>query len=167
MAEDKFHTAYGVFKPVGHVVISFPSVEDCDHAVAALLDAGFSAGDVTRYTPEKMLAQVEADLARASPLSGIGQEINLIKAHGELARQGSHFLVVRASGQAEIDKVTTVAANCHASRAQRYGSLVIEELIQVGDSDHQVAESTDRGLDAQTPTGEQDAGTPSALASRV
>jgi hypothetical protein len=156
MTTEKQPTAYGVFKPVGHVVVALPTAADCDQAQQDMKAAGFVDADIVRFTPQQMIDQVEADLARASPLSGIGQEINLVKAHGELARQGSHFLVVRASAEREIAAVTEVAEKNHASRAQRYGTLIIEDLIDVGDSDHQVAESTARGLDAQTPTGEED-----------
>lgn len=149
--------AYGVFKPTGHVIVAFPSGEESDYAASALLASGFGEEDITAYSPEEMLAQVDRDLAQASTLAGIGQELNLIKAHGELARQGSYFLVVRARSQAAADTIAEIALHCHASRAQRYGALVIEELIPVGGSEKQVAESNDRGLDAQTRSGAEDA----------
>jgi hypothetical protein len=149
--------AYGVFKPVGHVVVAFPSDTECDYAASALVAAGFGEDDITAYSPAQMTAQVDHDLANAGLLAGIGQELNIVKAHGELARQGSSFLVVRARGQEATDTIAEIAVECHASRAQRYGRLVIEELIPVGASDAQVAESTDRGLDAQTRSGREDA----------
>ena len=159
MTEAKQAHAYGVFKPVGHVIVAFPSRDESEYANTALLASGFGEDDIVSYTPEQMLAQVEHDLANASTLAGIGQELNLVKAHGELARQGSSFLVVRARSQDAADTIAQVAMHCHASRAQRYGSLVIEELIPVGGSDRQVAESTDRGLDAQTHSGDEQART--------
>lgn len=156
--EAKDHsTSYGVFKPVGSVVVSFPSAADADAATADLSAAGIGASDITRYSPEEMTAQVEHDLANASALSGVGQELNLVRAHGELARQGSSFLVVKASDQDLIDSVAEIAVRHHASRAQRYGRLLIEELISVGVSDKQVAESNDKGLDAQTPSSREKA----------
>jgi hypothetical protein len=155
MNDSKLPKAYGVFKPVGRIVVALPSEADCHAAEAALQRAGFTDDDIDVYTPAQMVAQVEHDLAHASALAGIGQELNLIKAHGELARQGSSFLVVRASGQQAADTIAEIARRCHASRAQRYGSLLIEELIPVGASDHQEAESNDRGLDAQTRSGDE------------
>lgn len=149
--------SYGVFKPVGHVIVAFPSAASCHDASAELLAAGFAEADIVAYSPTQMLVQVEQDLAHASALAGIGQELNLVKAHGELARQGSSFLVVRARDQDAADRIAAIAQRCSASRAQRYGSLLIEELIPVGMSDQQVAESTDRGLDAQTHTGNENA----------
>ncbi|MEP6875514.1 MAG: hypothetical protein ABI887_14230 [Burkholderiales bacterium] len=117
--------------------------------------AGFADEDLRVYTPAQMLAQVDDDLTNASSLAGLGQELNLVKAHGELARQGHSFLVVRARDQDAADMVTEIALRCHASRAQRYGSLLIEELIPVGTSNQQVAESSDLGLDAQTASGHE------------
>jgi len=149
--------AYGVFKPVGHVIVAFPSAEDAQDASAALLAADFGEDDITAYSPDQMIAQAEQDLAQASTLAGIGQELNLVKAHRDLARQGSSFLVVRAPKQAAADQVAEIALKHHASRAQRYGTLMIEELIPVGGSEKQVAESNDRGLDAQTRSGHESA----------
>ncbi|MEP7297237.1 MAG: hypothetical protein ABI702_13705 [Burkholderiales bacterium] len=150
-------TSYGVFKPVGHVVMAFPTAADSDRASSALIASGFGATDITAHTPAQMLEQAERDVAQAGTLAGLGQELNLVKAHGELARQGSSFLVVRARTREDTATLTQVALHCHASRAQHYGRLVIEELIPVGGSDHQVAESTDRGLDAQTTSGAESA----------
>jgi hypothetical protein len=159
MAKDALSHAYGVFKPVGHVVVAFPSDADCREAAGALLADDFKEDDITAYSPQQMLAQVEEDLTKASALAGVGQELNLVKAHGELARQGSSFLVVRAHDQHAADRIAETARRHHASRAQRYGTLLIEELIPVGGSDQQVAESPARGLDAQTRSGREDGGT--------
>jgi hypothetical protein len=145
--------AYGVFKPVGHVIVALPNADDCRNAMSALLASGFTEEDIRAYTPEEMIAQVDEDLAHASVLAGIGQELNLVKAHRELAVQGSNFLVVRARDTEQADRIAEVALRCHASRAQRYGTLLIEELIPVGGSGKQVAESNDRGLDSQTRSG--------------
>ena len=142
--------ACGVFKPVGHVLVALPTDDEFQYASSALIAAGFGEDDITAYSPDEMLAQVEDDLAHASVLASIGQELNLVKAHGELARQGNSFLVVRARNQEAADTIAEIAVSCHAVRAQRYGKLLIEELIPVGASDQQVAESADRGLDAQT-----------------
>ena len=155
MVESTHPRSYGVFKPVGHVVVALPTEADCRAADAALRVAGFADEDITAYTSEQMLAQVGADLADASPLAAIGQELNLVKVHGELARRGHSFLVVYAHDQEAADRVAEIAQRCHATRAQHYGHLLIEELIPVGSSDRQVAESSDLGLDAQTASGHE------------
>lgn len=146
----------GVFNPVGHVVASFPSARDVDEAVDALARSGFSGQDVARYSPEQMKAQVEREIADASPIAAIGQELNLVKAHGALADKGYHFLVVNAPKDEQAQEVAEIARRFHAERAQRYGRFIIEELIEEGPEEQQVFESPDRGLDAQTPSGREE-----------
>ena len=150
-------TSFGVFKPVGQVLMSFADEAAANAAVLALGAAGFGGADIDRYTPLQMCAQAENDIANASPLAAIGQELNLVKAHLALAQQGQHFVLVEAAKDEQVQAVTAVALACQASRAQRYGSLMIEELVPVGQTTQQVAESPDRGLDAQTSSGKEGA----------
>lgn len=145
--------AFGVFKPVGHVIVSFPPDADMMAAADALQDAGFAADEVLRYTPEQMKQQAEVDIAKATPLAALGQELNLVKAHLELAEQGHSFLIVHAPKDEDAQRVASVALRFNAARAQKYGRFVIEELIEPGDGSRQVADTPDRGLDAQTRSG--------------
>jgi len=143
--------AYGVFKPVGHVIVSFA---DADHAAAAreaLVDAGYT--DIAAYGPDEMRRQAEQDIAQAGVLATVGQELNLVKAHRDLAQQGYSFLVVHAPKDADAQRVAQICRHFDAQRAQSYGHMIIEELISVGSDEKQVGESPDRGLDAQTRSG--------------
>jgi hypothetical protein len=155
MESDQQHS-FGVFKPVGHVVVSFPTAQQADAARRAIEAADLARGDAIRaYTDVEMLAQIDQDLQHASGLASLGQELNLIKAHRELAERGYHWLVVRAPHDAEAQQIADLCRQHGAERAQSYGRFIIEELI-VRDSDQpQVAESPDRGLDAGTPSGEE------------
>jgi hypothetical protein len=147
--------AYGVFKPVGHVIAAFPSEADLEGALTALRRRGFADADLVVYSPEQMKRQADIDIEQAGVLAGIGQELNLVKAHRELAVQGHSFLVVHAPKEAQARGVADIARRFRATRAQRYGHLMIEELIEVGSGEPQVAESPDRGLDAQTRSGHE------------
>mgnify|MGYP003577247754 CR=1 FL=1 len=149
------NTSFGVYKPVGHVVISFPSAAQADAARAALAkEPGLDSGDIHFMTDRQMVEQVDRDILDASPLANFGQELNLVKAHRELAELGYHWLIVRAEGE-QATRVAEVAKAHGAERAQRYGRLVIEELIEHAADLPQVTESPDRGLDAQTPSGQE------------
>lgn len=145
---DKQHIpeSFGVFKPVGHVVITLRTAGDLQRAEAALKEQGFDDSEIVRYTPAEMIDQVNAEVERASPLAAIGQDLNLIKAHRELAQEGCSFLVVHAPEQAHLDKVNAVAHRLKAVAAQRYGRFVTEELID-RDTANQTNESPDTGLD--------------------
>lgn len=139
--------SFGVFKPSGHTVIAFESVSLLEAAVKALSEQGFTASDIVRYTPQEMLAQTDSDLVTASPLASVGQELNLIKAHRELAQKGSSFLVVHAPDDDQARQVDAVIHGMQTTAAQRYGTLIIEELVDKTDGENQTFESPDRGLD--------------------
>lgn len=145
--------AYGVFKPVGHVIASFPTASDAQGALSALMGSGFASDDVVAYSPEQMKRQAEIDIDRAGLLASIGQELNLVKANRELAVRGHSFLVIHAPKDDQTAQVANIARRFNATRAQKYGHLMIEELIDVGSGQNQVAESPDRGLDSQTRSG--------------
>lgn len=148
-------SAFGVFKPVGHVIIAFPTDGDTQDALSALLRDGFRPEDINVYSSEQMRRQADIDIEQAGVLAGIGQELNLVKTHRELALQGHSFLVVHAPDDVLSRRVADIARRFRAARAQKYGHLMIEELIEVGSEDHQVAESPDRGLDPQTRSGRE------------
>jgi hypothetical protein len=164
MANSDTHTAYGVTKPVGFVIVSFPTEDDARAAIPELHRAGFDDGDVRYYSPGQMKAQAEADIRNAGILATIGQELNLVRAHRDLAEAGHAFLSVRAPDEAQARKVADIALHHGADRAQKYGRLIIEELIEPGTGERQVAESPDRGLDPQTQTGAEGEGGVQGLA---
>lgn len=147
--------SFGVFKPIDHVVISFASAQQADAAMQALATMGVRGTAVQRLSDREMLQQIDSDLERASPIAAIGQEINLIKAHRALAQRGYHWLVVYAPDDRQAARVAQVARENGAERAQRYGNFIIEELIVRTADRSPVAESPDRGLDAQTPSGQE------------
>lgn len=155
MKPDKRPEAFGVFKPVGYVIVAFKSASDMAGAADALADAGFGADECIRYTPEAMVQQADRDIADASALASLGQELNLVKAHRALAEQGHSFLAVHAPDDDETRRVADIVRRFDATRAQKYGRFMIEELIEVGSDQAQVAESPDRGLDPQTRSGRE------------
>lgn len=147
--------SFGVFKPVGHVVISFPEAGQALRAGQALADLGLPDAAVHRYSDREMLSQIDEDIAHASPIAAVGQEMNLVLAHRALAEKGYHWLVVQVGNDEMATRVARAAEACGAERAQHYGHFIIEELIERPGGMSQVAESPDRGLDAQTPSGKE------------
>ena len=147
--------SFGVFKPVDHVVISLPDAAAVDRTETALATLGLQADAVRRYSDREMLRQIDADIANASPIAAVGQEMNLVLAHRALAERGYHWLVVHASSDEQARAIAEAARAHGAERAQHYGHFIIEELIDRPGDIPQVAESPDRGLDAQTPSGKE------------
>ena len=150
MDKSREPTAFGVFKPVGHVVVSLPPGVSLDRVVADLEPLGV---ELARYSASEMCEQIDRDLERAGFLANVGQELNLVKAHRELAEEGYNWLVVRARDRDQAADVAGIVDRHGAERAQYYGRLIIEELIQRGGSTKQRPESPHAGLDPETPSG--------------
>ncbi len=149
-------TSFGVFKPVDHVLLSLKSAQLAQSVTAKLLEEGFLRADLVDYTPQEMIRQVDTQVKTASPLASVGQDLNLILAHRALAEQGCSFLVVHAPEADQIERVRNIANAMGATTAQRYGTLIVEELMDAETENRQVFESPDRGLDvdaAQQRTG--------------
>ncbi|MCZ4315308.1 hypothetical protein O4H66_18035 [Comamonadaceae bacterium G21597-S1] len=144
--------SFGVFKPVGHTVLVFPDAHALEQAARKLAETGLSDGSETRYSAQEMQAQVASDLSNAGVLATVGQELNLVKVHGQLADRGCQFLVVPTDSDAVARRVADVARAGGAVAAQHYGTLLVEDLIDPADGKGQVFESPDRGLDAKLPT---------------
>ena len=147
-SDDDRPTSFGVHKPVDHLVISFPGAAEAGQARAALAAHGIAEADLHAVDDREMVKLVERDLRHASPLAAIGQEINLLRSHGELAERGYHFLVVKAKDDAQAHEIAEIARRNRAERAQYYGHFIIEELLEPEGGRPQVAESPHRGLDA-------------------
>lgn len=145
--------SFGVFKPVGHLVASFPEAEMAERALEVLQQQRVDSSQVRRYTDREMLAQIDADMEEASILASLGQEMNLIKAHRELAERGYHWLVIPAEDRDEAARIADGLAGCGAERAQYYSRFIIEEMIEHPGDQRQVAESPARHLDSQTVSG--------------
>src|ERR1700681_4786113 len=88
-----FPTSFGVFSPTGHVVMAFPNDDSAVIARAALLAAGFSEAEVTRYNKDDVIRECEKSREHASNLAQIGQEAAKIDEYLVLAKEGCGFLV--------------------------------------------------------------------------
>jgi hypothetical protein len=153
MNDSNSQTAYGVFKPVGHVLASFPTERDARSAVDALKQAGFPV--VAFYPAAEVRERAERDIANAGLLASIGQELNLVKQQRDLAEQGHPFVSVLAPEDDAARRAADIVARYNADRAQKYGHLIIEELIEPGTGQRQAKESPDTGLDPQTHSGHE------------
>ncbi|MGC4060207.1 MAG: hypothetical protein QM749_04895 [Aquabacterium sp.] len=143
--------AFGVFKPVNHVLMAFRNETDLHAAETALSQQGFTEQDMTSYEPQEMLRQADEDIRNAGILANIGQELNLVKAHRDFAEAGCSFLAVHVGDDEAIKRAADIARQTHAASAQHYGRFVIEELISSPRGEQQVFESPERGLDLHVP----------------
>ena len=143
---------FGVFKPAGHTVVAFPDKPALHEAQQRLQSEGVAEARFTTYAPEEMLAQCDTDLAQASAFAAVGQELNLVKLHRELALKRCHFMIVETASDEQAHLVAERARASGAVIAQQYGTFTIEDLIDPADGKGQVFESPDRGLDSKVST---------------
>ncbi|WP_343051327.1 hypothetical protein [Pseudaquabacterium terrae] len=138
------------------MLIQFANLRDLEGAAEAIERLGVPLADIVMYTPRQMIEQIDKEMAAASGFAAIGQEINLSKAHRAAAEMGRHWLLVAAPGQEQAQQIADTAHAWRAERGQYYGRFIIEELIEHPDDLPQVAESPDRGLDSQSPSGTEE-----------
>ena len=155
MNNSNSQTAYGVFKPVGHVLASFPTERDARSAVEALKHGRVSQRRVTIRPRTKCSSVRSATSRNAGVLANIGQELNLVKQQRDLAEQGHPFVSVLAEEDEAARRAADIIARYNADRAQKFGRLIIEELIEPGTGQRQAKESPDTGLDPQTHSGHE------------
>jgi hypothetical protein len=148
---DKSHPpeSFGIFKPVGWIVIALRTEADLLDMQAALQADGFEPEAMVRYTPQEMLAQIDHELPNAGVFAEFGQELKIVKAHRVLAQNGCSFLVVRAVDDAWAQRVTDQVKRLGAPTAQRYGHLIIEELTERSASEVQFVSTSSHA--AETP----------------
>jgi hypothetical protein len=106
--------------------------------------------DLLVFSPQQMARQMRTNIERAGALASIGQDLNLLKTHLALAEQGHGYVVVLWPKSDHEEFITQVAREHNAARAQKFGRLIIEELIEPSPGQQQHFESPDRGLDRQT-----------------
>lgn len=123
-------TTFGVFKPTGHTVMAFHTQAELHSARDALLSLGFAADAMVEYSAEEMRVQAQSHLASASPLANFGYEIDLLRAHKDLADQGCSFLVVHAPDDAQAELVVDLVCSIKPVTAQHYGRFLIRDLTE-------------------------------------
>ena len=110
---------FGVFDPVGHVVISFPTARHAGEAVRALSAIGLGGDAVRQYSDREMIEQIDSDFERVG-VAASEQAHDQVKAQRELALMGYHWLVVHAPDGELAVRVAEVAGLHGAARARSH-----------------------------------------------
>ena len=121
--------SFGTFKPVGHVVVAFPDDDRAAEALRALRDQGFEPDDILEYTAAEEDDEMDRMLQHASDFAGFGYEVTLMRRYQKLAREGASWLIVYAPDSERTARVADAVRPHGALLAEKYNSLVIEDLI--------------------------------------
>jgi hypothetical protein len=120
--------SFGVFAPVGYLVIAFPGEAEAAKAREALLTGGYEEDEVLRFSSQQVISDIENTRADISILAYMGAERGHQKQHLEQARQGAAFLVVHAPTEPETTRVMNVARRFGSRLAHKYNRLTVEAL---------------------------------------
>lgn len=126
---DALPTSFGVFKPVGYVMMGLPTQAQIDVLVSALHSAGWPAPGVRQFAPRESVAELRAMVDNAGPLAGFGYEITLLKRYLALTEEGYRWLLVQADDSERAAAAAALARASGATLAVYYRTLTVEELI--------------------------------------
>ena len=122
-------TSFGVFKPVGYVMVGLPTQSQSDALVLALRGAGWLNSSVLHFTPRETITELQALVDNASAMAGFGYEITLLRRYLALAKEGYRWLLVKGDDEQHAAAAAEVARGCGATLAVYYRTFTVEELL--------------------------------------
>lgn len=120
----------GQFYPTGHIIAFFPSADAAQAAARALEDGGIGDDDISLITPEVMMKDIARTVGSADiPLPSPGTEADTVRRFSQFASQGHYALMIRSPrGDDADERAMKALKDHHCSHAQKYRSLVIEDI---------------------------------------
>ena len=120
--------SFGVFAPVGYLVLAFQEEPEAAQARDALLTGGYDDEEVMQFSSQQVVSAIENSRDNISILAYLGTELAHQRQQLEYAKHGSTFLVVHAPTEAETARVLRVARRYGARLAHKYNRLTVEEI---------------------------------------
>lgn len=122
-------TIGGAFYPTGHSFVMFADADNARQVAAQLAESGFSSDAITWIPPETVLSQITPTTSDAdNPLPSAGTEGATVRAYTKLAREGHTALLVETKDEETAEAMMAVVRTVPYAIAQRYRTLVIEDL---------------------------------------
>ncbi|MGJ7533570.1 MULTISPECIES: hypothetical protein [Variovorax] len=119
----------GAFYPTGYSMVMFPNAEDADRIGHRLIEKGMSGDEVYLLPAQTVLAEITPTAKTSdNPLPSAGTDAATVRAYTELARDGHTGLLVRTRDGAAAERLMELVRTVPYSIAQRYRTLVIEDL---------------------------------------
>jgi hypothetical protein len=116
----------GNFYPTHHVLLAFEQKQQADQTRDGLRQAGFS--EIREIGDRQMVEASQHGLDTASVIAAMGSSLKMVELHNKLAKEGCHFLLVKAESNEDTEKLMTVVRRNPFRLAQKYKRLVIEML---------------------------------------
>ena len=126
---EQLPTSFGVFKPVGWLMVGLPTQAGADALVIALQGASWPSAGLLPFTPSESQSELEAMVENAGSMAGFGFEITLLRRYVALTKEGYRWLLVKVDSAAHAAAAAEQARACGATLAVHYRMLTVEELI--------------------------------------
>jgi hypothetical protein len=126
--KSKYPTSFGLFYPVGYLVVGFQSREDALRVQQDLMTGGYEADDCAFFSCKEVTEAAQKNLDHGSFLPRLGAADKMIEKHLEAAKEGSSFLVIYAPDKVSADRAMNVIRRVPFEFAHRYHRLAVEEL---------------------------------------
>ena len=125
----KYPTSFGLFYPIGYVVVGFLSKEDALRVQQDLITGGYERDDCAFFTSKEVKELTRKNLDQNQGfIARYGWADEAIQIHLESAKEGSSFLVIYAPDQLSSDRAMNVIHRVSFEFAHRYHRLAIEVL---------------------------------------
>jgi len=125
----KMSTMQGVFYPTGYAFLMFPDAKIAEDAAHKLEASGFDSQDVMLLKPAEILREIgKIDGDSSVELPSVGTEGATVQKYINLARDGHHALMVKASSDADSERLMSIVREFSFSYGQKYHMLAIEDL---------------------------------------
>jgi hypothetical protein len=123
-----FSTWFGAFSPTGHVVMAFGTDDEAERARQLLVGSGFAQMDVTHYSKNEVITEMEKSEEHVANAAQIGQEGPKVQKYLELARRGCGFLILHAPADEDARRAVAIVKPLGLKFAEKYNRLTLEEL---------------------------------------
>lgn len=122
-------TQFGIFYPLGYLVVAFPDEKDARQVQRDLMTGGYDEADCQFFSSTEVASAAQHNLAENTGfLARLGWADEAVQAHLDAAKQGSAFLLIYAPTDIETARALNVIRRVPFEFAHRYHRFAIEEL---------------------------------------
>lgn len=130
MTKEHFPLSFGVFKPVGHVVIAVKDDDSARRLAESLGERDFADEDVLCFTAEEMAQHLQELLPGVGGVAGFGSEVQSMRQYERMASsEGRGWVIVFAPDEQSHDRIRNLATAHGATLVNKYNRLTVEELL--------------------------------------
>jgi hypothetical protein len=120
---------FGIFYPLGYIVVAFPKREDALRVQKDLLSGGYEPDDCVVYNSEEVASAAAQNLKEnAGWLATLGKSDEAVQAHLNAAKKGAAFMLIYAPDDTEVERAMNVVRRVPFELAHRYRRFAIEDM---------------------------------------